>query len=153
MATRQFRLASVAVGDWLSDLDSNQDKSLQRALCYRYTIGQTAAKLACRQPPAKQKLRCGRWYLGGFRNRCERRSRQGYKAEWVALVLWTCSAVGVGFGIYPAWKAANFDSLVSLRYECAKWHKWRKVTRSSRPAWAGFEPGFVAQRPPIVLCS
>src|SRR5258705_8710056 len=27
--------------NWLSDLDSNQDKSLQRALCYRYTIGQS----------------------------------------------------------------------------------------------------------------
>ena len=26
---------------WLSDMDSNHDKSLQRALCYRYTIGQT----------------------------------------------------------------------------------------------------------------
>ncbi len=26
---------------WLSDLDSNQDNSLQRALCYRYTIGQS----------------------------------------------------------------------------------------------------------------
>src|SRR5688572_1642190 len=30
---------------WLSDLDSNQDKSLQRALCYRYTIGQSAVKV------------------------------------------------------------------------------------------------------------
>ncbi len=27
-------------GNWLSDLDSNQDNSLQRAVCYRYTIGQ-----------------------------------------------------------------------------------------------------------------
>ena len=25
---------------WLSDMDSNHDKGLQRALCYRYTIGQ-----------------------------------------------------------------------------------------------------------------
>ena len=33
-------------GNWLSDLDSNQDKSLQRALCYRYTIGQQAAELS-----------------------------------------------------------------------------------------------------------
>ena len=30
---------------WLSGLDSNQDKSLQRALCYRYTTGQTAVIL------------------------------------------------------------------------------------------------------------
>ena len=63
MATRQFRLASVAVGDWLSDLDSNQDKSLQRALCYRYTIGQADANLAFGRPAAKQKLRCERWHL------------------------------------------------------------------------------------------
>lgn len=26
---------------WLSGMDSNHDKSLQRALCYRYTTGQT----------------------------------------------------------------------------------------------------------------
>lgn len=30
---------------WLSDMDSNHDKGLQRALCYRYTIGQTGVKL------------------------------------------------------------------------------------------------------------
>ena len=29
--------------DWLSDMDSNHDKLLQRELCYHYTIGQTAA--------------------------------------------------------------------------------------------------------------
>ncbi len=63
MATRQFRLASVAVADWLSDLDSNQDKSLQRALCYRYTIGQVDANLAFSPPAAKQKLRFERWLL------------------------------------------------------------------------------------------
>ena len=27
-------------GKWLADLDSNQDKQLQRLLCYRYTIRQ-----------------------------------------------------------------------------------------------------------------
>ena len=26
---------------WLSDMDSNHDNSLQRAMCYHYTIGQT----------------------------------------------------------------------------------------------------------------
>ena len=31
---------------WLSDMDSNHDKGLQRALCYRYTIGQGRVKLA-----------------------------------------------------------------------------------------------------------
>ena len=30
---------------WLSDMDSNHDKGLQRALCYRYTIGQTHVKV------------------------------------------------------------------------------------------------------------
>jgi hypothetical protein len=28
--------------NWLSDMDSNHDKLLQRELCYHYTIGQTA---------------------------------------------------------------------------------------------------------------
>lgn len=31
--------------EWLSDLDSNQDKGLQRALCYHYTIGQVGFNL------------------------------------------------------------------------------------------------------------
>lgn len=33
-----------SAGVWLSDMDSNHDKGLQRALCYRYTIGQTAVE-------------------------------------------------------------------------------------------------------------
>ena len=28
-------------GEWLPDLDLNQDKQIQSLLCYRYTIGQT----------------------------------------------------------------------------------------------------------------
>jgi hypothetical protein len=31
---------------WLSGMDSNHDKSLQRALCYHYTTGQTSLNLA-----------------------------------------------------------------------------------------------------------
>ena len=31
---------------WLSGMDSNHDKSLQRALCYHYTTGQTDRRLA-----------------------------------------------------------------------------------------------------------
>ena len=31
---------SSQTSKWLSDLDSNQDKILQRDLCYHYTIGQ-----------------------------------------------------------------------------------------------------------------
>jgi hypothetical protein len=30
-------------GSWLSDMDSNHDKLLQRELCYRYTIGRVKA--------------------------------------------------------------------------------------------------------------
>src|SRR5437773_4667175 len=30
------------LGYWLSGMDSNHDKSLQRALCYHYTTGQPA---------------------------------------------------------------------------------------------------------------
>ncbi len=40
-----------------------------------------------------------------------------FPADWAVLGLLICSAVGVGFGIYPAWKAANFDPIESLRYE------------------------------------
>jgi hypothetical protein len=41
---------------WLSDLDSNQDKVLQRDLCYHYTIGQRRRKLAAFQGACKEKF-------------------------------------------------------------------------------------------------
>jgi hypothetical protein len=39
---------------WLSDMDSNHDKGLQRALCYHYTIGQTDTKIPFPAPVAKK---------------------------------------------------------------------------------------------------
>jgi putative ABC transport system permease protein len=37
--------------------------------------------------------------------------------DWVAIGLVICSLVGIIFGTYPAWKAANLDPIDSLRYE------------------------------------
>ena len=45
---------------WLSGMDSNHDKELQRLLCYHYTTGQTATKLAFRQATRKEKVALGR---------------------------------------------------------------------------------------------
>ena len=37
--------------------------------------------------------------------------------DWVAIGLFLCSLVGILFGTYPAYKAANLDPIQSLRYE------------------------------------
>jgi putative ABC transport system permease protein len=37
--------------------------------------------------------------------------------DWVMIGLVICSIVGIVFGTYPAWKAANLDPIDSLRYE------------------------------------
>jgi len=37
--------------------------------------------------------------------------------DWVVIGLIICSVVGIVFGTYPAYKAANLDPIDSLRYE------------------------------------
>ena len=49
-------LSSLAgLKNWLSGMDSNHDKELQRLLCYHYTTGQSRVKLALTVDPRKTK--------------------------------------------------------------------------------------------------
>ncbi|MFL3008091.1 MAG: ABC transporter permease [Candidatus Neomarinimicrobiota bacterium] len=37
--------------------------------------------------------------------------------DWAFIGMGVCSMIGIGFGIYPAWRAANLDPIESLRFE------------------------------------
>ena len=36
---------------------------------------------------------------------------------WAAAGLLVCSAIGIAFGLYPAWRAATLDPIEALRFE------------------------------------
>ncbi len=40
-----------------------------------------------------------------------------FPVDWALIGFLLCSFIGVAFGVYPAWKAANLDPIDSLRYE------------------------------------
>jgi putative ABC transport system permease protein len=40
-----------------------------------------------------------------------------FPLDWAVLGLLVCSGIGIGFGFYPAWKAASLDPIEALRFE------------------------------------
>lgn len=40
-----------------------------------------------------------------------------FPVDWATIGMVVCSVIGIGFGLYPAWKAASMDPIEALRYE------------------------------------
>lgn len=40
-----------------------------------------------------------------------------FPVDWALIGFALCSVIGVGFGVYPAWKASSLDPIVALRFE------------------------------------
>jgi putative ABC transport system permease protein len=40
-----------------------------------------------------------------------------FPVDWALIGFALCTVIGVGFGVYPAWKAASLDPIVALRFE------------------------------------
>lgn len=40
-----------------------------------------------------------------------------FPLDWAMIGFTLCTIIGVGFGVYPAWKAASLDPIVALRFE------------------------------------
>ena len=62
--------ASDWAGIWLSDMDSNHDKGLQRALCYRYTIGQQRSQISLFIADCNKETKRSRSPFAHWQERC-----------------------------------------------------------------------------------
>lgn len=58
-------------------------------------------------------------YLAAMIVRSESMPAMTFTWPWEAVIfsVATCTAIGIGFGLYPAWRAAQLDPIEALRYE------------------------------------